>query len=159
MERVVPISRYEREISTLERLKAEAQTHSVPGLFDLGGEAQSTPRVLVVDDVALVRQACCEILSGFGLWTMAASDGKSALEKYHKARPDVVLLDIGMPGLDGIATLQALQQLDPDVRVVMLTGLGEQAQVQAALRAGARDYVLKPFSIERVLQAIRRALA
>jgi two-component system chemotaxis response regulator CheY len=87
-----------------------------------------------------------------------ADNGRLALKKYLLSQPDVVLLDIAMPVMDGISTLRRLRQLDPKARVIMCSALGEQAMIVRAIQLGARDFVVKPFRPERVVSAVRRVL-
>jgi len=87
-----------------------------------------------------------------------ASNGNEAVERYSDRRPDITTLDITMPEKDGIATLREIMELDPTARVVMCSALGQEAQVAEAIRAGARDFVVKPFRPDRMLAAIDKAL-
>ena len=88
-----------------------------------------------------------------------AANGLEAVDRYKQLRPDVVTLDITMPEMDGIAALREILALDPQARVVMCSALGQESKVLEAVRAGARDFVVKPFAPERVLAAISQAAA
>jgi len=112
--------------------------------------------ILVVDDAAFLRMRCGRMLTEKGYEVVEAQDGRDAVAKYRENRPDAVLMDITMPELDGLAALREIRDLDPTARVTMLTSLGQQQVVMEALRAGARDYVLKPFDAARVLAAVQK---
>lgn len=115
--------------------------------------------VLLVDDLPFIRSLLTDILTDAGMRVVGEADnGQLALKKYLLTQPDVVLLDIAMPVMDGIATLRRLRQLDPRARVIMCSALGEQAMIVRAIQYGARDFVVKPFRGERVVSAIRKVL-
>ena len=104
--------------------------------------------VLVVDDDADVRALVSELLTRAGYEVSEAPNGREALKSLFDERPDLVLLDISMPELDGWATLDRIRELS-DVPVVMLSALGAELEKVRALRAGADDYVTKPFGRQR----------
>lgn len=118
------------------------------------------PRVLVVDDLPMMRQALRDVIEEAGFVVAGeAIDGNQGLVAYMEHKPDVVLLDIVMPKLDGIAALKQLVRIDPDARVIMCSALGEQALIFRAIQLGARDFIVKPFRPQRVVESIRRALS
>jgi len=118
-----------------------------------------TPRVLLVDDLPFMRSLLSDILTDAGMQVAAqAENGRDALTAYLASSPDIVLLDIVMPEMDGITALRRLRRLDPDARVVMCSSLGEQEMIVRAIQLGARDFVVKPFHPERVVSAITRVL-
>ncbi|MFP4112781.1 MAG: response regulator [Spirochaetota bacterium] len=118
-----------------------------------------TPRVLLVDDLPFMRSLLTDILRDAGMRVAAqAENGREALRTYLAAEPDVVLLDIAMPEMDGITTLRKLRELDGGARVIMCSALGEQAMIVRAIQLGARDFVVKPFRPERVVSAITKVL-
>jgi two-component system chemotaxis response regulator CheY len=117
------------------------------------------PRVLIVDDAQFMRLRCARLLSEQGYEVTEAQNGREAVEIYEKLRPDVVLMDITMPEMDGLTALRQIKQIDPGARVAMLTALGQQGVVLEAVKAGARDFIVKPFEAERVLAAIQRLLS
>lgn len=88
-----------------------------------------------------------------------AEDGNQALEKYRELLPDLVTLDITMPEMDGITSLKEIRKFDPNARIVMCSAMGQQAMVIDAIQAGAKDFIVKPFQPERVIEAIRKALS
>ncbi|MFP3958874.1 MAG: response regulator [Spirochaetaceae bacterium] len=114
-------------------------------------------RVLVVDDLPMMRAAVRKALSGDGFEIVAeAENGRDGVLAYARTRPDVVVLDIAMPVMDGITALEKLLTVDPAARVVMCSALGEQDMVLSALRRGAREFVVKPFENERLRSAVAR---
>lgn len=116
-------------------------------------------RVLVVDDTAFMRRMLRELLSKAGLEVVAeAGNGREAVEQYRQVRPDLVIMDITMPELDGIAAVREIVREDPSARIVMCSALGQQELIIEALEAGAQDFVVKPFVPEKVLEAVHKVL-
>ncbi len=114
-------------------------------------------RVLVVDDLPFMRQAIREVLKDSRFRIVAeAENGEQAIARYREIAPDVVLLDIVMPVLDGLTTLRRLRRIDPDSNIIMCSALGEQAMIVRAIQLGARDFIVKPFRPERVVSALER---
>ncbi|HYF73444.1 MAG TPA: response regulator transcription factor [Nocardioides sp.] len=114
-------------------------------------------RVMVVDDHPLWREAVERDLAQAGLDVVAtAADGREALARFPAARPDVVLLDLQIPAPDGVAVTAAIAEQLPDARVLILSASGEQADVLAAVKAGATGYLVKSASREELLDAVRR---
>lgn len=115
-------------------------------------------RVLVVDDAAFQRMRASRALTEKGYDVEEAENGQEAVDKYQAAKPDVVLMDITMPVMDGIAATREITRLDPSARVVILSALGQQRMVMEAIQAGAKDFLVKPFEPEKVLDTISRLL-
>ncbi|MFV9509848.1 response regulator [Tepidibacillus sp. LV47] len=116
-------------------------------------------KILVVDDAAFMRMMIKEILTKNGFEVIGeASDGIQAVEKYNELRPDLVTLDITMPEMDGITALREIKKIDPNAKVIMCSAMGQQAMVIDAIQAGAKDFIVKPFQSDRVLEAITKAL-
>jgi DNA-binding response OmpR family regulator len=113
--------------------------------------------VLVVDDDADVRALVTELLTRAGYHVTEAPNGREALKALFEQRPDLVLLDISMPELDGWATLDRIRELS-DVPVVMLSAFGAELEKVRALRAGADDYVTKPFGRQELLARVESVL-
>lgn len=114
-------------------------------------------RVLVVDDTAFMRMMLREILQGNDYEVVGeASSGEEALRLYGGLKPDLVTLDITMPGMDGVDTVKALRQKDKAVRIVMVSAMGQKDMIIKAIQAGARDFIVKPFERTRVLEALKR---
>ncbi len=111
-------------------------------------------KVLVVDDAAFMRMRCKKLLTDSGYQVTEAATGAQAVELYQQNPFDVVLMDITMPEMDGISAVKKLVSIDPEVKVVMVTAMGQQSMVIEAIKAGARDFVVKPFDSGRVLAAL-----
>ena len=115
-------------------------------------------RVLVVDDLAFMRDAIRDILEDAGLVVAGeAADGAACVESYRLIRPDVVLLDITMPIMNGLEALRAIRRSDPNAVIVMCSALGQQQYIIRAIQLGARDFVVKPFRPERIVSAVKKA--
>ncbi len=116
-------------------------------------------RVLVVDDIKFIRSVIKDILSDNNYSVIGeASDGAQALALYKALKPDIVLLDIHMPVLNGMETLRRIKKVNKDAIVIMCSSLGDQENIINAISLGARDFVVKPFRKERILSAIKKAL-
>src|SRR4051812_23220807 len=115
-------------------------------------------RILIIDDEPGIIELLTTALEQAGFQTTAALSGEAGLCAYQVQRPDAVLLDLVMPTMDGISTLTAIRRLDPSARVAVLSAVGTRAAVQEALAAGAQDFVLKPFDLDRVLTAVEGLL-
>lgn len=117
-------------------------------------------RVLIVDDAAFMRMMIKDILEKNGFEVIGeASNGLKAVEIYKKEKPDVVTMDITMPDMDGIEAVKQIKAFDPAARVIMCSAMGQQTTVMDAIRAGAKDFIVKPFQADRVLEAIRKAIS
>ena len=117
------------------------------------------PKVLVVDDAAFMRMRCSRVLTEQGFEVVEAADGALGVAAYAECRPDVVLLDVTMPKMDGLAALKEIRRIDPEARVAMVTAMAQQGVVVEALKAGAKDFVVKPFEPDRLVAAVNRILA
>lgn len=117
----------------------------------------SDQQILVVDDDADIRGLVRELLERRGFSVAEAKDGREALQELYSGRPDLVILDVGMPGMDGWATLERIRELS-DVPVVMLTARSAELEKTRGLRAGADDYVTKPFGRQELLARIEALL-
>ncbi|MCR5624760.1 MAG: response regulator [Lachnospiraceae bacterium] len=115
--------------------------------------------ILIVDDAAFMRMMIKDILTKGGFNVVGeAENGLTAIKKYSELKPDLVTLDITMPEMDGIHALKEIKQIDQDARVIMCSAMGQQAMVIEAIQSGARDFIVKPFQVDRVLEAVRKAL-
>lgn len=120
---------------------------------------EKKPRVLVVDDDNLMREILKAILRDEGFNVVGeAKDGASALGLVGRHSPDVVCLDVNMPGMSGLEVLKAVQDASPDTKVVMITGDSSTSTVREAVSFGASGYIIKPFNQKRVGEAVRAAL-
>ena len=115
-------------------------------------------KVLVVDDAAFIRMRCTKLLTQNGYEVVEAATGVQAVEEFKSANPDVVLLDITMPDMDGLTALKQIRKIDPEAKIAMLSALGQQSVVMEALKAGAKDFVVKPYEPDRVLGLIQKLL-
>ncbi|EGL82513.1 response regulator receiver protein [Caldalkalibacillus thermarum TA2.A1] len=116
-------------------------------------------KVLVVDDAAFMRMMIKDILTKNGYEVVGeAADGQQALEQYKELKPDLVTMDITMPEMDGITALKKIREIDPEAKVIMCSAMGQQAMVIDAIQAGAKDFIVKPFQADRVLEAIKKVL-
>ena len=116
------------------------------------------PRILIVDDEVEQMRALCNTLPDHGYETAGFADGESALENLGSAKYDLLLADLMMPRMDGIALLQAAQKIDPDLVGVIMTGEGTIVTAVEAMKTGALDYILKPFKLSVILPVLSRAL-
>ena len=115
--------------------------------------------ILVCDDAAFMRMMIKDILTKNGYNVAGeAENGAKAVEKYTEVKPDLVLMDITMPEMDGIQALKKIKEFDPKAMVIMCSAMGQQAMVIEAIQAGARDFIVKPFQADRVLEAVRKAV-
>lgn len=117
-------------------------------------------RILVVDDAMFMRAAVKRILCDAGFDVVGeAENGQIAVQKYGELKPDAVIMDITMPVLDGISAVRSIMGLDPAAKIIMCTAMGQQNMVMEALKAGAKDYIVKPFQPARVVEGISKALS
>jgi len=116
-------------------------------------------RILIVDDLQFMRSLLRRILEDQGYEVVGeAANGREGVLAWDSLKPDLVILDITMPVMDGLSALQKIRSLDPQARVLMCSALSEREQILRAIQLGARDYVVKPFREERIHHAVQRAL-
>lgn len=112
-------------------------------------------KILLVDDAAFMRKVIKDTLSKAGYTDLhEAVDGADAVEKYNSLKPDLVLMDITMPNMDGLEALKAIRAKDGSANVVMCSAMGQETMVIDAIRSGAKDFIVKPFKGERVLKTV-----
>jgi two-component system, chemotaxis family, chemotaxis protein CheY len=116
-------------------------------------------KILIVDDAEFLRVRLTKMLDADGFQVFQAENGLKAVEVYKQIHPDVVLMDVTMPEMDGLTALKEIMKSDPKARVVMLTALGQESVVLEAVKSGARDFIVKPFEHDRVMKAIGKLLA
>ena len=117
-------------------------------------------KVLIVDDAAFMRMMIKDILEKNGYNVVGeAENGSVAVEKYKELTPDLVTMDITMPEKDGIQALKEIKEIDPSATIIMCSAMGQQAMVIDAIQAGAKDFIVKPFQADRVIEAVSKALA
>lgn len=116
-------------------------------------------KVLIVDDAAFMRMMLKDILTKNGYEVVGeAENGAKAVEKYKEVTPDLVTMDITMPEMDGISALKNIRSIDSNAKVVMCSAMGQQAMVIEAIQAGAKDFIVKPFQADRVLEAVKKVI-
>jgi two-component system chemotaxis response regulator CheY len=116
-------------------------------------------RILIVDDAAFMRMMIRDILTKNGYEVVGeAQDGAQAVERFKELKPDLVTMDITMPEMDGIAALKEIKKIDSSAKVIMCSAMGQQAMVIDAIQAGAKDFIVKPFQADRVIEAIKKTL-
>jgi two-component system, chemotaxis family, chemotaxis protein CheY len=117
-------------------------------------------RVLVVDDAAFMRKMVSDALTKGGHEVVGeGANGAEAVTRYQELQPELTTLDITMPEKDGLAALKEIVAMDPDARVIMCSALGQESKVLEAVKSGAKDFVVKPFQPDRILDAAAKALA
>jgi two-component system, chemotaxis family, chemotaxis protein CheY len=117
-------------------------------------------RILVVDDAAFMRKMVSDALAKGGHEVVGeAGNGVEAISQFQALKPDLVTLDITMPEKDGLAALAEIMAADPSAKVVMCSALGQESKVLEAIKLGAKDFVVKPFQADRVIEAVGKALA
>ena len=115
--------------------------------------------ILIVDDLAFIKLVLKDLIVEAGFRVVGeGSNGEEAIELYQDTRPDVVLLDITMPKMDGLTALKKILALDPDAKIIMVSALGQQKLILQAIEMGAKDFIVKPFQPERVISSIKKTL-
>lgn len=116
-------------------------------------------KILIVDDAAFMRMMIKNILIKEGYEVVGeAENGAQAVEKYKELGPDLVTMDITMPEMDGISAVKEIMKINKGAKVVMCSAMGQQAMVIDAIQAGAKDFIVKPFQPDRVIEAISKVL-
>lgn len=117
-------------------------------------------KILIVDDASFMRVVLKDILLSHGLVSQVyeAGDGLAAVESYKQVKPDIITMDINMPKADGIQALKSIMHINPKAKVVMVTSVEQKHIVQDAIKAGARDYVVKPFDRSNVAMVISKVI-
>ncbi|MBQ4537959.1 MAG: response regulator [Lachnospiraceae bacterium] len=115
--------------------------------------------ILICDDAAFMRMMIKDILTKNGYNVAGeAENGLRAVEKYKEVSPDLVLMDITMPEMDGIQALKEIRALDAGAKVIMCSAMGQQAMVIESIQAGAKDFIVKPFQADRVIEAVKKVV-
>ena len=115
--------------------------------------------ILIVDDAAFMRMMIKDVLSKNGFVISGEADnGSMAIEKYKELNPELVIMDITMPELDGIQAVKEIKKIDDDAKIIMCSAMGQQAMVIEAIQAGAKDFIVKPFQAERIVEAVKKVL-
>ena len=115
--------------------------------------------ILICDDAAFMRMMIKDILTKNGYNVAGeAENGAKAVEKYNELKPDLVRMDITMPEMDGIQALKNIKAADSNAMVIMCSAMGQQAMVIESIQAGAKDFIVKPFQADRVLEAVKKVV-
>jgi two-component system chemotaxis response regulator CheY len=115
-------------------------------------------KVLIVDDSLYMRNHLAKLLGEHGYETVQAENGEEAVKTYRSAKPDVVLMDITMPKMNGMEALVEIRQSDLQAKVIMLTALNQQLVAARAIHMGAQDFLVKPVHSGQLLTALQKAL-
>lgn len=116
-------------------------------------------RIVIADDASFMRMMIRDILTANGYEVVAEADnGAAVVERYNEFKPDLIIMDLTMPEVDGIRAIKAIKKIDNEARIIVCSAMGQQAMVIESIRAGARDFIVKPFQAERVLEAVRKAI-
>ncbi len=116
-------------------------------------------KILIVDDAAFMRMMIKDVISKNGYEVAGeAVNGMDAVDKYKELKPDLVLMDITMPEMDGLQALKKIREGDPEAKIIMCSAMGQQAMVIEAIQSGAKDFIVKPFQPERILEAVKKAI-
>ncbi len=117
-------------------------------------------KIMVVDDAAFMRMMLKDILTKSGYEVIGeAENGLRAVERYNELSPDLTLMDITMPELDGIQAVKRIKEIDPNAKIIMCSAMGQQAMVLESIQAGARDFIVKPFQKDRIVEAVSKVLS
>ena len=115
--------------------------------------------ILICDDAAFMRMMIKDILTKNGYNVAGeAENGAKAVEQYNALKPDLVLMDITMPEMDGIQAVKEIKKIDANAKVIMCSAMGQQAMVIESIQAGAKDFIVKPFQEDRVIEAVKKAI-
>ena len=115
--------------------------------------------ILLVDDAAFMRMMLKDILVKNGYEVLGeAENGLKAVEKYKELNPDLVIMDITMPEMDGIEAVKEIKKINPSAVVIMCSAMGQQSMVIEAIQSGAKDFIVKPFQADRIIEAVRKVI-
>ena len=115
--------------------------------------------VLITDDTAFMRMTLRSVIQKNGFQVVGeAADGVEAVKKYVELKPDLVTMDITMPNMDGITAIREIMKIDSDAKIIVCSAMGQKPMVIDALNAGAKDFLVKPFDAQRVIEALNKAI-
>ena len=113
--------------------------------------------ILIVDDAIFMRQSLKRALEAHGYTVCGeAGDGREAIAKFAELKPDVTILDITMPEMSGLEALKHIKAINPDAKIVICSAMGQQAMAIESIQAGAKDFIVKPFQADRVIEAVKK---
>ena len=116
------------------------------------------PKVMVVDDSLFMRNHLAKLLAEHSYEVILAENGEEAVKTYRSARPDVVLMDVTMPQMNGLSALVEICEFDRQAKVIMLTAMDKRLLASHAIQVGAKDFLMKPVSLDKLLMALQKAL-
>jgi len=115
--------------------------------------------ILIVDDAAFMRMMIKDVLTKNNYDVVGeAENGKKGIEKYQELNPKLVIMDITMPEVNGIEAVKKIKEIDSEANVIMCSAMGQQAMVIEAIQAGAKDFIVKPFQADRIIEAVKKAI-
>lgn len=115
--------------------------------------------ILIVDDAAFMRMMIKDVLTKNDYEVLGeAENGKKGIEKYKELKPDLVIMDITMPEVNGIEAVKEIMSMSPDANIIMCSAMGQQAMVIEAIQAGAKDFIVKPFQADRIIEAVKKVI-
>ncbi len=115
--------------------------------------------ILIADDLKFMKMVLRDIIEKAGFRVVGeAANGEEAVRLFEEKRPDVVIMDITMPKMDGITALKKIKEIDPNAKVIMCSALGQQRLIVSAIQIGAKDFIVKPFQPERIVNSIKKVL-
>jgi len=116
-------------------------------------------RILVVDDAAFMRMMVRDMLKKIGHQVVGeAANGLQGVQMYKELKPDLVTMDVTMPEMDGVEAVKEIMAFDKNAKIIMISAMGQQAIVMDCIKAGAKDFIVKPFNIDRVAEAVKKVL-
>ena len=116
-------------------------------------------KILLVDDAAFMRMMIKDALTKNGYTNiLEAADGEAACATYAAEKPDLIIMDITMPNMDGLQALKKIRESHPDAKIVMCTAMGQEGMVVDAIKSGAKDFIVKPFNADRIVQTVNTIL-
>ena len=117
-------------------------------------------KIMLVDDAAFMRMMIKNTLNKNGFTNIIeANNGQVAVDNYATEKPDLVIMDITMPVMDGLQALKKIRESDPDAKIIMCSAMGQEAMVVDALKAGAKDFIVKPFKADRIMKTVQNILS
>jgi two-component system chemotaxis response regulator CheY len=124
-------------------------------LLEIKKGVNKNMNILIVDDSTFVRSVLSQYVISYGFRIIGeAKDGKDAVQKYQMLKPDIVTMDITMPEMDGIEAVKGIMQIDPAAKIIICSALGHEAKVLKAIKAGAKSFLVKPVTAERLIEEL-----